>query len=243
MAQKHLIVCCDGTWNTPKISDAYGMYRREDRPAEPDGEEARTFRAQFSRDVTIKCIGVWDTVGALGIPDHVLKHLTEQRWQFHDVKLSRIVEHAYHALAIDEKREDFQPTLWEQQPGAGNQTLEQVWFAGVHCNVGGGYEDSGLSDLAFLWMKAKAEACGLLFDPQYIETKITPNPAGVLRDSKTGLFHLRRDFIRPIGQGANTHELVHQSALSRRDASIRPPYRPANLASFLGEGGGSQVTP
>jgi len=148
-----------------KIPDAYGLYRREDRPAEPDGEEARTFREQFSREVTIKCIGVWDTVGALGIPDHVLRHLTEQRWQFHDVKLSRIVEHAYHALAIDERREDFRPTLWEQQPDAGNQTLEQVWFAGVHCNVGGGYEESGLSDLAFLWMKAQAETCGLTFDP------------------------------------------------------------------------------
>jgi len=217
-----------------KIPDAYGLYRREDGPADPEGPEAQMFREQFSRDVTIQCIGVWDTVGALGIPAHVLRHLTEQRWQFHDVKLSRIVQHAYQALAIDEKREDFQPTLWEQQPQASAQVLEQVWFAGVHCNVGGGYADSGLADLTLLWMKAKAEACGLAFDPQYLTTKIQPEATGVLQESKTGLFHLRRDYLRPLGQGADTNEYVHQSVIDRMQSPLQPPYRPTNLTSFLG---------
>ena len=109
-----------------KIPAAYGLYRREDQPAEPEGEEAKDFRAKFSREGTIKFIGVWDTVGALGIPDHIIRRLTEKLWHFHDVKLSRIIQNAYQALAIDERREDFQPTLWEQQPDAGSQNLEQM---------------------------------------------------------------------------------------------------------------------
>ena len=217
-----------------KIPDAYGLYRRGDGAAEPEGEEAQTFRRNFSHDVHIKFIGVWDTVGALGIPDHILKHLTDDLWQFHDVKLSRRVEHAYHALAIDERRQDFHPTLWEQQPDAGNQKLEQVWFAGVHCNVGGGYLDSGLSDIAFLWMKEKAEACGLAFDPEYMNTKLKPDATGVLRDSRTGLFHLRPEFLRPIGHGQNTQEFVHRSAVDRlQNTGLKPVYQSKNLKSFL----------
>jgi uncharacterized protein (DUF2235 family) len=228
--------------HTDKIPDAYGLYRRKDVPAKPDGEEAKAFRSSFAREVKITLIGVWDTVGALGIPDHVLKHLTEDLWEFHDVKLSRSVEHAYHALAIDERREDFKPTLWEQQPDAGEQKLEQVWFTGVHCNVGGGYLDSELSDIAFLWMQEKAKACGLAFDQAYIDAKIKPNSAGTLRDSKTGLFHLRSDFIRPIGQGGNAHEFVHSSALARmKNANIQPAYQPVNLKNFLAANGQSKV--
>jgi uncharacterized protein (DUF2235 family) len=218
-----------------KIPDAYGLYRRADPASLPQGEEATEFRRQFSREVPIKCVGVWDTVGALGIPDHILRRLTDNLWEFHDVKLSRIVEHAYQALAIDEKREDFQPTLWEQQPDAVNQHLEQVWFAGVHCNVGGGYVDSELSDVAFLWMQQKVAACGLAFDAEFIKTKIQPNPTGVLRDSKTGLFHLRADYIRPIGQGKNAKEYVHQSVIDRSHAD--PAYHPTNLQAYLAAGG------
>jgi uncharacterized protein (DUF2235 family) len=225
-----------------KIPDAYGLYRRSDAPAEPDGEEAKAFRGSFSREVKIKFIGVWDTVGALGIPDHILNHLTDDLWQFHDVKLSRIVENAYHALAIDERRQDFRPTLWEQQPSADGQKLEQVWFAGVHCNVGGGYLDSELSDIAFLWMQEKAKACGLEFDQAYIGAKIKPSPAGALRDSKTGLFHLRRDFTRPIAQGRNTQEFVHSSALARMEhANVRPVYQPDNLRNYLAVNGRNGV--
>ena len=80
------------------------------------------------------------------------------RLAFHDTDLSTHVDGAFHALAIDEKRKAFVPTLWTQQPHAGNQVLEQVWFSGVHSDVGGGYADSGLSDIALLWMMAKARA-------------------------------------------------------------------------------------
>ena len=112
----------------------------------------------------------------------------------------------------------------------------------MHCNVGGGYLDSELSDIAFLWMQEKAKACGLEFDQAYIDAKIKPHSAGALRDSKTGLFHLRRDFIRPIGQGRNTREFVHGSALARmEDANVRPVYQPDNLRDYLAANGRNGV--
>src|SRR5205814_3890156 len=78
--------------------------------------------------------------------------------------LSRSVENAYHALAIHEKRCDFEPTLWrKQEPEGSDQTLEQVWFCGVHSDVGGGYVEEQLSDVALLWMIEKAKSRGLGF--------------------------------------------------------------------------------
>ncbi len=133
----------------------------EDRP---DGPGAAAFIKKFSRPIDkIKFIGVWDTVGALGIPG-LFSFVGKELFEFHDVTLSKIVENAYHALALDERRQPFLPTLWEQNAGAVNQTLEQVWFAGVHSNIGGGYSECGLSDIAFTWMAGKAQACDLELD-------------------------------------------------------------------------------
>ena len=114
-----------------------------------------------------------------------------------------------------------------------NQNLEQVWFAGVHCNVGGGYEDSGLSDLAFLWMQEKAAACGLAFDVEYLESRIHPNLLGVLRDSKAGFFDITGTYLRPIGRGKNAQESVHLSVKERRDRITNPVYQPENLLEYL----------
>src|SRR5262245_3576733 len=146
-------------------------YRLRDKPGHPD------LRPQFANrhfPVAIKCIGVWDTVGSLGIPVDldvlanfhdlkVVKGIQELAsfktlddlkdfrsfYQFHDTRLGRHVERGLHALALDEARVDFQPTLWVQRPEAkaGGQVLKQVWFAGVHSSVGGGYDEHGLSDV------------------------------------------------------------------------------------------------
>ena len=108
-------------------------------------------------------IGVWDTVGALGVPAGGLRFIGKSRYNFHDTGLSERIRYAYHALAIDERRKAFEPSLWTRPKGRGTaqgavtQTLEQVWFSGVHSNVGGGYPDCGLSDIAFLWMVDKAK--------------------------------------------------------------------------------------
>lgn len=211
-----------------QIEAAYDMYRRPD--VAPDSKEATTFCSAHSVETRVHCIGVWDTVGALGIPVSGLRWLTMRKHQFHDVNLSRSVKHAYHALAIDERRRPFAPTLWETRAGP-EQKVEQVWFSGVHTNVGGGYKDSGLSDLAFMWMKEKAEGAGLEFDEDYIEENIRPDANGVVRNSKKGIYRLIPDFHRVIGALQSAREDVRSEAIERfkRD----PEYKPFNLQQYL----------
>jgi uncharacterized protein (DUF2235 family) len=219
-----------------RFPEAYALYRRKDRDSHPRGVEAQIFRKMYSRDIRIEFIGVWDTVGALGIPFGALRFLN-RRAKFHDVKLSSIVANAFQALAIDERRWFFRPTLWERQEHASGQRLEQVWFAGVHSNVGGGYEDSGLSDLAFLWMVKKAEETGLAFDGGFINTNVRPNPAGEMRDSKTLAYEFMPDYVRPMGVSQDGNEFVHSSAVTRMKEPIQPAYEPPNLTDYLKRSG------
>ncbi|HWM12393.1 MAG TPA: DUF2235 domain-containing protein [Solirubrobacteraceae bacterium] len=152
-----------------RIDDAYRLYRSPDKNSEPGGLEASMFRRLYAHELPdIEFVGVWDTVGALGIPaGPFLPAALAKRWSFHNTELSSHVRHAYHAIAIDERRAIFEPALWIQQPDApAHQKLEQVWFAGAHCDIGGGYGDTGLSDIALLWMVGKAKAAGLALDPQ-----------------------------------------------------------------------------
>ena len=199
-----------------KIPEAYALYRQRD--ASPDTHEAVQFRNQYSREVEIYFVGVWDTVGALGIPFGWLRWLNKGRHQFHDVTLSGMVRNAYHAVSIDEKRKPFRPSLWKGEPKTG-QRVEQVWFAGDHSDIGGGYRDSSLSDVAFEWMKEKAETCGLGFDKEYVGRHVHANPFGRLHDTMSGMYGsisklpiLRSTTVGPhvrsIGFGAG--EAVHK---------------------------------
>jgi uncharacterized protein (DUF2235 family) len=113
-------------------------------------------------DAKLTMVGVWDTVGALGIPAMIGK-VDPLLYGFLDTGLHPDVLNAYHALAIDERRVEFPPTLWTSVP-APRQTVEQVWFAGVHCDVGGSYPETGLSDITLSWMMGKAKNLGLTFD-------------------------------------------------------------------------------
>ena len=141
---------------------AYGIYRTRDDDV--DSLTAKWFRSAFSRQIKIKFVGVWDTVGALGIPVDVLKDVNMKLYEFHDTALSDIVENAYHAVAIDEHRQDYDVCLWSPETAAA-QRIEQRWFLGAHCDVGGGYEDRRLSDLPLRWMQDKAIALGLGLEP------------------------------------------------------------------------------
>ena len=222
-----------------KIGDAYDLYRRRDKPSQPNEIEAKLFRKSFGwdQDTRITFIGVWDTVGALGVPvlipwfPSTWLHFINQRWEFHNVTLGKTVDHAYHAVAIDERRAQFKPTLWTQDEHAEDQVFEQVWFAGVHTNVGGGYVDAGLSDITLLWMKQKAAACGLAYLPDDAAHQIEPNPLGVLRNSKTGPYRILRGLDRPIGAQERGHESVHETVLARVEAD--PTYRPPELMKYL----------
>jgi uncharacterized protein (DUF2235 family) len=115
----------------------------------------------------IKMVGVWDTVAALGAS--AISGQVGPLFSFLDPTLHPNIQNAYHALAIDEWRREFAPTLWNKPatpvPG---QTLEQVWFSGSHGNIGGGYLKSKVSDLCLHWMMKKAENLGLQMDPAVV---------------------------------------------------------------------------
>ena len=212
-----------------KATSAYQIYRSSE--VKPDDEMPKKFRKTYSKETTIKFLGVWDTVGALGVPIWGLRLLTRKRYQFHDVKLSRSVENAFHAVAIDENRKAFMPTLWEKQDSP-TQVVEQVWFAGTHSNIGGGYAKHGLSDVAFMWMKERAERCGLVFEPTLVEEIAQPDPLDLITDARKGFFRLIPRYFRQIGDNEkDSCESVDASVKERREAL--ESYRPPNLEDYL----------
>jgi uncharacterized protein (DUF2235 family) len=174
------------------LSRAIAIYRDKDLSREQKLEHIATLGLERTEDVPIRCIGVWDTVGALGIPGDLGRRLLGKRFYFQDVQLNDKVQVALHAIAIDEKRSAFAPTLWVRPREAGavpGQTVEQVWFSGAHSNVGGSYEDAGLSDVALDWMvKRVSRLTGLRFDRRYLETYVKPDAYGKGVESRTALY-------------------------------------------------------
>ncbi|MEM6456391.1 MAG: DUF2235 domain-containing protein [Acidobacteriota bacterium] len=213
-----------------KISLAYHHYKRKIHVL--GDKELSDFRDEHGShdEVPVHFLGVWDTVGALGVPLRGLRFLTRKKHQFHDTDLGEGVHHAYHALAIDERRAPFKPTLWTN-PLAAHQTVEQVWFAGVHGSVGGGQPSAELSDVALRWLISHAAHCGLAFDEAWLTAHVQPDPHGPIRNSKTGLYRLTRGITRRIGRSGDTTQSVHPAVVHRTDA--RADYRPKNLMRFL----------
>ena len=219
---------------------AVNAYR--DANLHPNDTAAVDFRHNNScgidQDIPIRFIGVWDTVGALGVPLRGLRWLTRRKVQFHDTELSKIVETACHALAIDEHRAPFEPTLWLEKPKP-NQSVEQVWFPGVHSDIGGGYAETDLSDISLQWMLDKAIAAGLALDESVLTGRpLSPKPNGRIHDSKTGLYNLTRGIDRPIGVGGT--QSVHPSAIARWESDHS--YRPKNLRAYFAATGDPRAT-
>ncbi|HTE00220.1 MAG TPA: DUF2235 domain-containing protein [Mucilaginibacter sp.] len=215
------------------VEQAYQIYRDRDNPAlNPNGAASQKFREENSHpEERIKFVGVWDTVGSLGIPVHAFQWIDKNKYQFHDTTLSSLVENAFHALAVDEKRGNFKPTLWTLSADVKNrvvgQVMEQVWFAGVHSNIGGGYPDQGLSDITFQWMAEKAKSCGLGFDEPYLTSLLNPNPEGVLYNSKTGIFKITPNYNRPVMETPFSNESIDPAVIER--INKMPDYRPKNV--------------
>jgi uncharacterized protein (DUF2235 family) len=118
--------------------------------------------------VKIRFIGVYDTVGALGVPLPEAAKVNQRIVGFHDTNLSDLVEHAVQALAVDEQRGPYAPTLWTLEPGQSlgpGQTVLQVWFPGVHSDIGGGYRDKGIGDITLDFVMRQAALHGLTLDP------------------------------------------------------------------------------
>jgi uncharacterized protein (DUF2235 family) len=184
------------------------------------------FTAKYdARDVKIAMVGVWDTVGALGIPGDLFAGLDTQIYGFLDTSLHEDVEAAYHALAIDERRSEFAPTLWTgYAPG---REVRQLWFAGVHGDVGGGYGETGLSDIAMKWLMETAAAKGLVFDDAVLaryRTLAPQNALGRLHESWSVLWGF------PQRRRLPADARIANSVAIRSEHD--PGYRPPNLPDF-----------
>lgn len=227
--------------NEELLPFAWNMFKRE-----RDVEVYKGFRYTFSRHVPVHFLGLWDTVSSVGWLWH------PQYLQF--TENNPIVEVVRHAVALDERRAYFRQNLWTDKPPAGQDVL-QVWFPGVHCDVGGGYRESqaGLSKIALRWMVDQAKGFGLRFQPkataailpaQDTPQNAAPNVTAMQHESLHGWWWFvefvpkrirdpSRGFaprwIIPLGRHRYVHEHanIHASVFERRERL--PAYQPPNL--------------
>jgi len=217
------------------IESAFSHYKKSGPAFRPGGEKSKAFRVTHSHpNRTIKFVGVWDTVGALGIPFSFLG-LMDRDDEFYDTKMGDNISIARHALAIDELHSDFEPTIWQDRE---HMDLQQVWFAGVHSNVGGSYApdaDGGvLSDIPMDWIRKEAKAAGLHLEAHMVQG-LKPVPTATLHQSRKHIFRSKRPFHRPIDHGHGP-VLIHRSVKQRWEADAK--YRPKNLLSYLADHNG-----
>ena len=195
-----------------RVQRAFRYYQRD---------EQTTASRAFARDschsaVTIACIGVWDTVKALGLPYPLLSRFFPMATEFHDHELGESVRAAFQALATDEDRTAYAPILWERGDWAGH--LEQVWFPGAHGDIGGERNclipPIPLTNLSFVWLVERAVAQGLLMPDGWQDA--FPTDAGVpMVGSRTGinrLFLIRHPREARIGVDG---QAVHPSVFER----------------------------
>ena len=214
------------------IKKAYTAYR--------EGKSAQKhFRNKYDdklfdsdEEVKIKFLGVWDTVGAAGIPDEseFLNFLFDDKskWKFHDNKLGDNVETGRHAMALDEIRSSFTVCRWlnrtDGSPGC-HKDAKEVWFSGVHSDVGGGYAETQLSDIALDWMIKEAVDKGIGI--REIDKQMHKDPKGEIHNSYKGIFASLRSRPRNIPFiDISSGECLHESVLERvsADLILYPPY-------------------
>jgi uncharacterized protein (DUF2235 family) len=223
---------------------------------------------RFGRDVAamsrhagtrVKFIGVYDTVGALGVPLAGAARVNEPIVGFHDTTLGDTVETAVQALAVDEKRGPYVPTLWTQAANAaalaGQQVL-QVWFPGVHSDVGGGYPDKGIGDITWDFMMRQAAGAGLVIDPTQPTPKLSLQPLPSQHESFDDTWRTLSDRLKIVAQGVRvvgptttgprgetltvaTRACLHPSLVNRigqevttyfsADRHVKATYQPGNV--------------
>jgi Uncharacterized alpha/beta hydrolase domain (DUF2235) len=169
-------------------------------------DDPETVRVQRRSDVKVYFVGLWDTVAAYGLPIHELTQAVD-KWVWPIIRADATatilldnVEHARRALSLDDERRAFHPILWnetEEKNRVANEDVEprlrQVWFAGTHSDVGGGYPDDGLSYVPLCWMIYEAADKGLVFEPLVVEKYAAlASPTGRIYDSRSGLGALYR---------------------------------------------------
>lgn len=164
-----------------KLPEAVDRYRQHEGKGRAFGSSNAEFARDHCHSPKIAFVGVFDTVGALGVPGAL-----RNRHKFHSVKLSDSVLCARHALAIDERRIKFEPSLWEVDESLATDQadrVKQVWFEGAHSDAGGGYGETGLSDTALLWMAEEATRHGLVFHQPRLDKYVASGSSAVRHDS------------------------------------------------------------
>lgn len=207
---------------------------------------------RYSRAIPVWFQGVWDTVGALGVPLPWLPRVSRADFAFLETDLRINETHAFHALAIDEQRRAFAPTLWtkvtnkqgDNYPPRTLERVEQRWFVGAHANVGGGYPNDLLAQPPLQWLMRKAAEHELVFNDEVIldgdevkariEDSYAQMGGGLYR-----LLTLGRRWYRPIGAAPVETPSESTAAINETiDASVfrrwreDPGYRPPNLQTW-----------
>ncbi len=217
--------------------------------------QEETWLLKYSRDIPVYFQGVWDTVGALGLPFGNLAHVSRSQFKFLETDLRINYSFAYHALAIDEHRVDFAPTLWtkvtrksgDNVPPRPLTEVEQRWFVGAHADVGGGYEDGVLAQLPLRWLQSKAEAHGLRFrnsvalDGDEVHADVHDSFAqmglGLYPILRLGRRYYRTLGAAPIDNATSTkasiNETIDGSVFKRWQENT--DYRPANLERWASQ--------
>lgn len=211
------------------VSQVYGAYRETNR--------APT-NAPRNEEVKIRFLGVFDTVGALGIPpdlNFTRRLFNRKKYQFHDTVLGGNVETACHAVAMDERRLSFTPTLWtnvDRRPH-----VKQMWFPGVHGDVGGSYAETGLGDIALDWMIDAAIQCKLDFQDRFRD-QLKPNCQGILHDSVKGGF----EYMRTQPRAVPNHRIDRNVHNSARRRAAKPPISQSEYWPTTGIKNDMQIT-
>ncbi len=216
------------------ISDAFRIYKSPSRKNHPDGEAAVAFRGAHTHPSrTVQFVGVWDTVGALGIPVSLMV-LLDGNDEFYDNRMGSNVKFARHALAIDEKREDFLPTVWQPRNGV---DLKQVWFAGCHADIGGSHppdsDGSRIADVALKWMMREAAGQGLRIEP-HLNSRLSDGALARIHESRRKLYRFRGRVDRPL-QYPDIPIRFHSSVRERFETDT--DYRPKKLKALIEQQG------
>ncbi|HEX9171040.1 MAG TPA: DUF2235 domain-containing protein, partial [Telluria sp.] len=174
------------------------------------------------KGIQIEFLGLWDTVDAFGMPIAELKPVMSWFYpmQFSDLKLSKQVKRACHALSLDDERTTFHPIVWDQSSAQDQRRISQVWFAGVHSNVGGGYPEDQLSLVSLDWMMQHAQAAGLQLQPECVK-RVSSEKSAYARiyNSRQGVAAFYRYSPRSVPQATSKAgaalPLIHGSVIAR----------------------------
>ncbi|WP_246413168.1 DUF2235 domain-containing protein [Methylobacterium brachythecii] len=227
------------------------------REAEQAGETGKftdqeRWLLTYSKPANVKMIGVWDTVGSLGLQTLKIPGISRSSFDYLQTGLRIHILNGYHALAIDEHRDDFAPTLWDVRR-SNNPTdvfaakrplssVEQRWFVGAHANVGGGYETDLLAQAPLRWIMEKAQSHGLEFrsavelDGDALKAPTVDSYGlfgrGLYKFISSPLYRVigRDPEVRRDGSHTNVNETIDVTVFDRWRAD--PGYRPENLTAW-----------